>query len=72
MYDEPPKIDDPPEIKGVLLEELGFAQCRYVVSKTVSPAVYCGKPAQRGGSWCSEHRARVMVTPPAPRPRSSK
>jgi hypothetical protein len=45
MYDEPPTTDQQ-ESTGVSLDELGFGQCRYVVSKDVSPAIYCGKPAE--------------------------
>jgi hypothetical protein len=45
---------------GTPLLEVGFAQCRYIVSQSLSPAICCGAPTN-GGSWCDEHKARVFV-----------
>ena len=53
----------PPKRKGVPLLKAGFGQCRYIISETYSPAICCGAPT-RGGSWCEEHRARVLVRVP--------
>ncbi len=49
--------------KGTTLLKVGSAQCRYIISETYSPAICCGAPT-RGGSWCEEHRARVLVRVP--------
>ncbi len=49
--------------KGTTLLKVGSGQCRYIISETYSPAICCGAPA-RGGSWCEEHRARVLVRVP--------
>ena len=46
--------------KGISLFKIGFRQCRYVISETSSPTIFCGAPTE-GGSWCQEHRARVFV-----------
>ncbi len=46
--------------KGTTLLKAGFRQCRYIISETYSPAICCGAPTN-GGSWCEEHRARVLV-----------
>ena len=46
--------------KGPTLLKVGFRQCRYIISETYSPAICCGAPTN-GGSWCDEHRARVLV-----------
>jgi hypothetical protein len=50
----------PPKRKGVPLLKAGFGQCRYIISETISAAVCCGASTD-GGSWCQEHRARVLV-----------
>ncbi len=49
--------------KGTTLLKVGSGQCRYIISETYSPAICCGAPT-RGGSWCEEHRARVLVRVP--------
>ncbi len=46
--------------KGTTLLKLKLRQCRYIISETYSPAICCGAPTN-GGSWCEEHRARVLV-----------
>ena len=55
-----------PQVKGMSLFKLRARQCRYVVSETCSPAIFCAAPTD-GGSWCQEHRARVFVRS-SPRP----
>ena len=55
-----------PQAKGMSLLKLRARQCRFVVSETCSPAIFCAAPTD-GGSWCQEHRARVFVRSP-PRP----
>jgi hypothetical protein len=55
-----------PQMKGTSLFKLRARQCRYVVSETCSPAIFCAAPTD-GGSWCQEHRARVFVRS-SPRP----
>ncbi len=49
--------------KGTTLLKVGSGQCRYIISETYSPAICCGAPT-KGGSWCEEHRARVLVRVP--------
>ena len=49
-----------PQVKGMSLFKIRARQCRYVVSETCSPAMFCGAPTD-GGSWCQEHRARVFI-----------
>ncbi len=46
--------------KGTTLLKAGLRQCRYIISETYSPAICCGAPTS-SGSWCEEHRARVLV-----------
>lgn len=46
--------------KGTSLFKIRERQCRYVVSETSSPTIFCGAPTE-GGSWCQEHRVRVFV-----------
>ena len=55
-----------PQVKGMSLFKLRARQCRFVVSETCSPAIFCAAPTD-GGSWCQEHRARVFVRS-SPRP----
>jgi hypothetical protein len=55
-----------PLAKGMSLFKIKARQCRYIVSDTHSPAIFCGAPTE-GGSWCLEHHARVFVRS-APRP----
>ena len=52
-----------PPWKGTTLLKVGSCQCRYIISETYSPAICCGAPT-KGGSWCEEHRARVLVRVP--------
>ncbi len=49
--------------KGTSLLKVGLRQCRYIISETYSPAICCGARTN-GGSWCEEHRARVLVRVP--------
>ena len=49
-----------PQVKGTSLFKIKARQCRFVVSETCSPAIFCGAPTD-GGSWCQEHRARVFI-----------
>ncbi len=46
--------------KGTSLFKIRARQCRYIVSETCSPAIFCGVPTE-GGSWCREHNARVFA-----------
>jgi hypothetical protein len=55
-----------PQAKGTSLFKLRARQCRFVVSETCSPAIFCAAPTD-GGSWCQEHRARVFMRS-SPRP----
>ena len=56
---------------AVKLIEAGFAQCRFIVSDGLQPAICCGAPTD-GGSWCKGHRdivyetARLRVRPSRP------
>ena len=49
--------------KGTMLLKVGSSQCRYIISEPYPPAICCGAPT-KGGSWCEEHRARVLVRVP--------
>ncbi len=52
-------LDMPPSRKyAVELIKAGFAQCRFIVSDTSTPAICCGAPTD-GGSWCEWHRQIV-------------
>jgi len=54
--------DRPPSRKhAVQLIKAGFAQCRFIVSESASPAICCGAPTD-GGSWCAWHRHIVYET----------
>ena len=55
-----PALSTPLQRKGTTLLKLKLKQCRYIISETYSPAICCGAPTN-GGSWCEEHRARVLV-----------
>jgi DUF2934 family protein len=57
--DPTPSIPSPP-MQGASLFKIKARQCRYVVSETCSPAIFCGALTD-GGSWCHEHRARVFI-----------
>ncbi len=57
---EPEPSVPQPQVKGTSLFKIRARQCRYVVSETSSPTLFCGAPTD-GGSWCQEHRARVFV-----------
>ena len=66
-----PGIRAPSRKHAVQLIKAGFAQCRFIVSDTSSPAICCGAPTD-GGSWCAWHRhivyesARGRVRPDQP------
>jgi hypothetical protein len=49
-----------PQVKGTSLFKIRSRQCRYIVSETDSPTIFCGAPTE-GGSWCREHNARVFA-----------
>ena len=66
---DPPDPTPPvaqPQAKGTSLFKIKARQCRYIVSETHSPTIFCGAPTD-GGSWCREHNARVFVRA-SPRP----
>lgn len=65
-----------PQVKGTSLFKIRARQCRYITSEASSPTLFCGAPTA-GGSWCQEHKARVLVrvpvrasSKPDPRPSS--
>ncbi len=58
-----PTPSTPLRKNGTTLLKVGLRQCRYIISETYSPAICCGAPTA-GGSWCDEHRARVLVRVP--------
>jgi hypothetical protein len=55
------EIRAPSRKYAVQLIKAGFAQCRFIVSETDSPAICCGAPTD-GGSWCTWHRHIVYET----------
>ena len=61
-----PSLADPapsvaqPQAKGTSLFKIKARQCRFIVSETYAPTIFCGAPTE-GGSWCQEHNARVFV-----------
>ncbi|HYP21865.1 MAG TPA: DUF2934 domain-containing protein [Chloroflexia bacterium] len=57
---EPTLLVAKPLAKGTSLFKIKARQCRYIVSETHSPTIFCGAPTE-GGSWCHEHNARVFV-----------
>ncbi len=50
-----PDVRPPSGKYAVPLIKAGFAQCRFIVSETSSPAICCGAPTD-GGSWCDWHK----------------
>ena len=56
-----PGVRPPSGKHAVQLIKAGFAQCRFIVSSTSSPAICCGAPTD-GGSWCAWHRQIVYET----------
>jgi hypothetical protein len=65
-----PQLREPSRKYAVQLIKAGFAQCRFIVSETSSPAICCGAPTD-GGSWCQWHRGivyeagRPRIRPPS-------
>ncbi len=57
--------------EGVPLLKIGSRQCRWIVSQTFAPAICCGARTD-GGSWCPEHRARVLVRVAQPQPTKAR
>ena len=49
-----------PQVKGTSLFKIRSRQCRFIVSETDSPTIFCGAPTE-SGSWCREHNARVFA-----------
>jgi hypothetical protein len=53
-----------PSVGPVSSNDLGLRQCRYIGERPellmLDTPVYCGQ-ATDGGSWCPEHRARVLA-----------
>jgi hypothetical protein len=55
-----PLVSAQPLRKGTSLFKVSARQCRFIVSETSSPTLFCAAPTA-GGSWCQEHQARVFV-----------
>ena len=60
----PDKLPTRAASRGTPLLKVGSGECRYITSETYAPAICCGAPTH-GGSWCTEHRARVFARAPA-------
>jgi hypothetical protein len=58
MTADNPKAGPPSRKHAVQLIEVGYAQCRFIVSEPSAPALCCGAPTD-GGSWCEWHRQVV-------------
>lgn len=69
IFPEPVAVAGDPLL--LTLEQIGFAQCRYICEGVGDEARYCGHPVHKSGSWCKGHH-RVVFWQDAPKLNASK